>query len=43
MRTYISILVNVNKKMNGDNTVDWFTKEHNEILKYLDDKNDETR
>ena len=43
MRTYISILSNLYTKLNGEGNIVLFKKEHNEILKYLDDKNDQTR
>ena len=42
MRTYISILSNLYKKMKGEGNIEWFERENNEILKYLDDKNDQT-
>ena len=43
VKTYISILSNLYKKLNGDGNIEWFERENNEILKYLDDKNDQTR
>ena len=43
MRTYISILSNLYKKLNGEGNIEWFNKEGDEILKYLDDKNNQTR
>ena len=43
LRTYVSILTNLNKKLNGENTIDWFKKEHNQILIYLEEKNDQTK
>ena len=43
LRTYVSILTNLNKKLNGENTIDWFKKEHNQILIYLGEKNDQTK
>ena len=43
VKTYISILSNLYKKLNGDGNIKWFEREINEILKYLDDKNDQTR
>ena len=43
IKTYISILSNLYKKLNGDGSIEWFERENNEILKYLDDKNDQTR
>ena len=43
MRTYISILSNLYKKLNGEGNIEWFHKEGDEILKYLDNKNDQTR
>ena len=43
VKTYISILSNLYKKLNGDGNIEWFERENNEILKYLDDKNDQTQ
>ena len=43
VRTYISILSNLYKKLNGEGNIEWFNKEHDDILKYLDDKNNQTR
>ena len=43
IKTYISILSNLYKKLNGDGNIEWFERENNEILKHLDDKNDQTR
>ena len=43
MRTYISILSNLYTKLNGEGNIELFKKEHNEILKYLDDINDQSR
>ena len=43
IRTYISILSNLYKKLNGEGNIEWFNKEDDEILKHLDDKNDQTR
>ena len=43
VKTYISILSNLYKKLNGDGNIEWFNKEDDEILKHLDDKNDQTR
>ena len=43
MRTYISILSNLYKKLNGEGNIEWYNKEDDEILKYLNDKNDQTR
>ena len=42
VKTYTSILSNLYKKLNGEGNIEWFKKEHIEILKYLDDKNDQT-
>ena len=39
IKTYISILINLNKKMNGDQSIEWFQTDHGKILNYLDDKN----
>ena len=43
IKTYISILSNLNKKMNGDPNLEWFQTDHVKILDYLDDKNDQTK
>ena len=43
VKTYISILSNLYKKLNGEGNIEWFNEEHDEILKYLGDKNDQTR
>ena len=43
IKTYISILINLNKKMNGDQSIEWFQTDHGKILNYLDDKNDQTK
>ena len=43
IRTYVSILTNLYKKLNGEGNIEWFHKEGDEILKYLDNKNDQTR
>ena len=43
IKTYISILSNLYKKLNGEGSIEWFERENNEILKYLYDKNDQTQ
>ena len=43
IRTYVSILTNLYKKMKGEGNIEWFERENNEILKYLDDKNNQTQ
>ena len=43
IKTYISILSNLYKKLNGDGNIEWFERGINEILKYLDDKNNQTQ
>ena len=43
IQTYISILSNLNKKINRDPNLEWFQTDHVEILDYLDDKNDQTK
>ena len=43
VKTYISILSNLYKKLNGEGDIEWFIKENNKILKSLDDKNDQTQ
>ena len=43
IKTYISILSNLNKKMDGDKNLEWFKTDHGKILNYLDEKNDQTK
>ena len=43
IKTYISILSNLYKKLNGNGNIEWFERENDEILKYLDDKNNQTQ
>ena len=43
IKTDISILSNLNKKINGDPNLEWFQTDHVKILDYLDDKNDQTK
>ena len=43
IKTYLSILSNLNKQMNGDKNLDWFQTDHVKILDYLDKKNDQTK
>ena len=43
IKTYISILINLNKKMDGDKNLEWFKTDHIKILNYLDEKNDQTK
>ena len=43
VKTYVSILSNLYKKLNGDGNIEWFERENDEILKYLDDKNNQTQ
>ena len=43
VKTYISILSNLYKKLKGDGNVEWFNKESNQILKCLEEKNDQTK
>ena len=43
LQTYISILTNIHKKLNGGNTIDWFKKEYEQIVKHLEEKNDQTK
>ena len=43
VRTYVSILFNLNKKMDGKKDIEWFSKEHEEIMKYLEQTNDQTK
>lgn len=41
-KTYISSLLNLNKKMEGDDDVEWFDKNAEEIIKYLEKYNPKT-
>ena len=44
VKTYISILSNMYKKnLNGEGNIEWFNKESNQILKSLEEKNDQTK
>ena len=43
VKTYISILSNLYKKLNGEENIEWFKKEPEQILKYLEEKNDQTK
>ena len=43
VKTYISILSNLYKKLKGDGKIEWFNKESNQILKCLEEKNDQTK
>ena len=43
IRTYVSILSNLYKKMDGEGNVDFFKMKYNDILKHLEDKNNQTR
>ena len=43
VKTYISILSNIYKKLNGEGNIEWFNKESNQILKSLEEKNDQTK
>ena len=43
VKTYISILSNIYKKLNGEGNIEWFNKESNQILKCLEEKNDQTK
>ena len=42
IRTYVSILSNLYKKMDGEGNLDFF-KRYTDILKHLEDKNNQTR
>ena len=42
IRTYVSILSNLYKKMDGEGSLDFF-KRYTDILKHLEDKNNQTR
>ena len=43
VKTYISILSNLYKKLNGEGNIEWFKEEPEKILKYLEEKNDQTK
>ena len=43
VKTYVSILSNLYKKINGNGNIEWFERENNEILKHLDEKNNQTQ
>ena len=43
VKTYISILSNLYKKLKGDGKIEWFNKESNQILKCLEEKNGQTK
>ena len=43
VKTYISILSNLYKKLNGEGNIEWFKKEPEQILKCLEEKNDQTK
>ena len=35
IRTYISNLMSINKKLKGSDSIEWFSKNHNEIIEYI--------
>ena len=35
IKTYISSLMSINKKLDGDKTIDWYDKNAKEIIDYL--------
>ena len=43
IRTYVSILTNLYKKMKGDGNLEWFKTKSNDILEHLEDKNDQSK
>ena len=43
IRTYVSILSNLYKKMDGEGCLDFFKMKYNDILKHLEYKNNQTR
>ena len=43
VKTYISILSNLYKKLNGEGNIEWFKKEPEKILRHLEEKNDQTK
>ena len=43
IRTYVFILSNLYKKMDGEGCLDFFKMKYNDILKHLEDKNNQTR
>ena len=43
IRTYVSILTNLYKKMKGEGDLEWFKTKSNDILEHLEDKNDQSK
>ena len=35
IKTYVSSLVSINKKLNGDKTIDWFDSQAKEIIEFF--------
>ena len=42
IKTYVSSLVSINKKLNGDKTIDWFNSQAEEIIEFLNSHNSKT-
>ena len=42
IKTYISSLISINKKLDGDKNIDWFDKNSKEIIEYLNKGNSKT-
>jgi len=42
IKTYVSSLISINKKLNGDKTIDWFDEQAKEIIDYLEKMNAKT-
>jgi integrase len=43
IKTYISILTNINKNLQGLDNIEWFSDNYKNILDYLDKMNDQTK
>jgi len=42
IKTYISSLMSINKKLDGDKTIDWYDKNAKSIIKYIETGNSKT-
>ena len=42
IKTYVSSLVSINKKLNGNKTIDWFDSQAKEIIEFLNSYNSKT-
>jgi hypothetical protein len=43
LKTYVSILSNIYKKMRGHDGISWFSDDSKKVLEYMDTKNDQTK